>query len=143
MRLLLVLLLLPAAAIPAAAGDADDVATLEHLKTVLWPQAYRTQDVDLLASLLHESFEMIDADGRRSTRAEELDYVRDNAWDPGEFEYRVQRLEIYDGRFAVIDGIGIAGSYRYVSSNYLLKHDGRWQAIGSHVSGFERTEETP
>ena len=36
---------------------ADDEQELRHIKTVLWPQAYRTQDVELLDRLLHESFE--------------------------------------------------------------------------------------
>ena len=85
---------------------ADDEEVLRHFKTVLWPQAYRTGDVKLLDSLLHDSFEMIDADGNRSTKAQELDYVANNAWDPGTFEYRIERLEIFQGAFAVVDGHG-------------------------------------
>ena len=38
---------------------ADDEHELRHIKTVLWPQAYRTQDVELLDRLLHDSFEVI------------------------------------------------------------------------------------
>lgn len=115
----------------------DDEHVLRQFKTVLWPQAYRTQNVELLDELLHDSFQMIDAGGQRSTKAEELAYVRDNAWDPGEFEYRIERLDIYDGRVAIIDGRGIASEYTYMSSNVLIKEDGRWQAIASHVSGVE------
>ncbi len=139
MRLLLPLLL--CLLLPPALADEppDDEAVLRHFKTVLWPQAYRTQDTALLARLLHESFEMLDDAGNRSTRQKELEAVAAEAWDPGEFRYEIERLEIYDGRFAVIDGRGIASDYTYVSSNYLVKQDGRWQAIGSHVSGFRRT----
>jgi len=72
--------------------DRNDEETLRHPKTVLWNQAHRTQDLELLDRLLHDSFEMIDADGNRSTKAEELAYIRDNQWDPGEFEYRIERL---------------------------------------------------
>jgi len=114
---------------------ADDEDTLRHFKTVLWPQAYRTQDVELLDRLLHDSFEMIDAEGRRSTKQDELDYVRNNRWDPGDFEYRIERLQIYLDAFAVIDGTGVASEYSYKSSNFLIKEDGQWRAIASHVSG--------
>ena len=119
---------------------ADDEQTLRHIKTVLWPQAYRTQDVDLLDRLLHDSFEMIDAEGNRSTKRKELAYVRSNPWNPGEFEYRIERLEIYQGRFAVVDGTGVAETYTYKSSNFLVKEDGEWRAIASHVSGLKGIE---
>ncbi|NNC91825.1 MAG: nuclear transport factor 2 family protein [Acidimicrobiia bacterium] len=115
----------------------NDVETLRHFKTVLWPQAYRTRDAALLDQLLHDSFEMIDADGKRSTKREELEYVRVNARDPGEFEYRIERLEIYRNRFAIVDGTGLATAYTYKSSNALIKEGGSWRAIASHVSGVQ------
>ena len=119
------------------AATAEDEASLRHFKTVLWPQAYRTQDVALLDRMLDDSFQMLDAEGRRSNKQGELDWVENNQWDPGEFEYRIERLDIYDGRIAIIDGTGIASAYRYKSSNVLIKRDGEWRAIASHVSGFE------
>lgn len=136
MRFPLILLMIAASCVASAADD-DDETTLRHIKTVLWPQAYRTQDVKLLDSLLHDTFEMIDPDGNRSTKAKELDYVANNQWDPGEFEYRIERLRIYQRRFAVVDGTGVAEKYTYKSSNFLIKEDGRWQAIASHVSGYK------
>ena len=130
------LILLPFLCCAACVNDAaDDEATLRHLKTVLWPTAYRSQDDELLDRLLHDSFEMIDADGNRSTKQQELDYVRNNAWDPGEFEYRIERLQIYRGSFAIVDGTGIASDYTYKSSNVLVKENGEWRAVASHVSG--------
>ena len=116
---------------------ADDESTLRHLKTVLWPQAYRTQDIELLDRLLHDSFEMIDAQGKRSNKQGELDYIANNRWDPGSFEYRIERLQIYSKVFAVIDGTGVAERYTYKSSNFLIKEQGTWRAIASHVSGFQ------
>lgn len=138
MRYVTLLVLVLVCTSPAAGSD--DEATLRHFKTVLWPQAYRTQDVELLDTLLHDSFQMLRASGERSTKQKEIDAIRAEPWNPGRFEYRIERLQIYDGRFAVIDGVGIAERYRYVSSNYLIKEDGRWQAIGSHVSGYRRTD---
>lgn len=118
-----------------AAVQADEEEILRNFKTVLWQKAYRTQDVELLDRLLHDSFEMIDGEGNRSTKKDELDYISKHAWDPGSFEYRIERLQIYQGSFAVIAGTGIAETYTYKSSNFLIKEDGVWRAIASHVSG--------
>jgi hypothetical protein len=114
---------------------ADDYAELREFKTVLWPKAYRTQDVALLDWLLHDSFEMIDNDGNRSTKQEELDYIRTNQWDPDTFEFRIERLQIYQGSFAVIDGTGVAANYSYKSSNFLVKENGAWKAIAAFAIG--------
>ena len=127
---LLLLLILPTA-------KADDEATLRHLKTVLWQQAYRMQDTELLDRLLHDDFVVIDDAGNVSTKQQELVWISENKWDPGEFEYRIERLDIYGGRFAIIAGTGIAETYTYKSSNVLIKSDGQWRAILSHVSGVE------
>ena len=124
-----------------AVALADDYETLRHFKTVLWPQAYRTQDVQLLDRLLHDSFEMFDGEGNRSTKAAELESVRTSRWDPGTFEYRIERLQIYQGSFAVIAGTGVAETYTYKSSNFLVKENGVWRAIASHVSGRRSTVE--
>ena len=110
--------------IAAPIAAADDYDTLRHFKTVLWPTAYRNQDTELLDRLLHDTFEMIDGEGNRSTKAKELEFIANNKWDPGKFEYRIERLQIYQGRFAVIDGTGVAERYTYKSSNCLIKEDG-------------------
>ncbi len=118
----------------------SDKEVLRELKTVLWPRAYRTQDTKLLDRLLDDRFQMIDAEGNRSTKQKELDWVAANAWNPGEFEYRIERLEIFAGDTAIIDGTGIATGYTYKSSNVLIRKDGQWRAVASHVSGYrERT----
>ncbi|MFC4347112.1 nuclear transport factor 2 family protein [Kordiimonas lipolytica] len=118
-------------------ATSGDEATLRHLKTVLWPQAYRTQDTDLLGQILHPTFEMIDNEGRRSDRKSEIEFVSKHAWTPSNFSYTIERLEIYDGKFAVVDGTGATDTYKYKSSNYLIKENGHWRAIGSHVSGYK------
>lgn len=121
---------------------ASDTEQLRYFKTVLWPQAYREQDTDLLNRLLDDSFQMIDGDGNRSSKNDEMDWVRDNVWDPGTFEYRIERLDIYNGNLAIIDGTGLAEKYSYKSSNVLIKKAGQWRAIASHVSGYrERSQQ--
>lgn len=127
------------AAAPAPAF-ADDQSTLRHLKTVLWPTAYRTQDTALLDTLLHDSFELIAADGTRSTKQDELDYIQNHHWNPSNFKYTITRLDIYDDAFAIVAGTGEADTYRYELSNVLVKEDGKWQAVASHVSGYESKE---
>ncbi|NNJ65857.1 MAG: nuclear transport factor 2 family protein [Xanthomonadales bacterium] len=119
-------------------GNSDE-EILRHFKLVLWPQAYHTQDTELLDRLLHASFQMINDDGSRSTKAEEMAWVAENAFNPGNFEYRIERLDIYEGRLAIIDGTGITERYRYHSSNVLIKENGAWKAVASHVSGYRET----
>ena len=130
----LLFILLPTASL------ADDYEVLRNFKKVLWPQAYRTQDVELLDRLLHDSFEMIDGAGNRRTKKDELENIVKNKWDPGSFEFRIERLQIYQGSFAVIAGTGVAENYTYKSSNFLVKEDGVWRAIASHVSGRRSTD---
>jgi len=120
---------------------ADDESTLRHIKTVLWPKAYLTQDIELLDQLLHDSFELINADGALSSKQDELDYIKNNKWNPGNFEFSIERLDIYDDAFAIVSGIGITDDYTYRSSNVLIKDDGRWRAIASHVSGYRARED--
>ena len=76
------------------------------------------------------------AHDRRGNTPGILRRIAENQWNPGSFEYRIERLDIYDGRVAVIDGTGIAEKYRFKSSNVLIKQDGEWRAIASHVSGY-------
>ncbi len=126
-------------------GDAEadidaDVASLTHLKTTLWPAAYRNQDTELLDRILHDSFELITANGDTSTKADELRAVAASPWNPGEFEYRIDRLDVYDD-VAVVSGTGIATGYTYKSSNVLIREDGEWRAIASHVSGYRELEQ--
>ncbi|MBT8101180.1 MAG: DUF4440 domain-containing protein [Gammaproteobacteria bacterium] len=122
----------------AFSANAGDEEALREFKTVLWPEAYRNQDVELLDRMLHDSFVVITDSGTVSTKQDELDFLKENDWDPGEFEYRIDRLDIYESNFAIISGRGFAEDYSYTSSNVLVKQGGRWQAIGSHVSGVER-----
>lgn len=126
-----------------ACADSNDESFLREFKTEMWPRAYRTQDVELLDRMLHESFVVISDTGDMSTKQGELEWIAANQWDPGEFEYRIERLDIYGGETAIISGQGIAENYSYRSSNVLIKENGRWQAVSSHVSGFELTDAQP
>lgn len=139
-----VLLALLIATAPVGAAQAqDDEAELRRIKTEEWPRLYREQDVAGLDRLLHPSFESIDDEGKRSTKAEELDYVRGNRPTYRTFRYEIERLDIYPHGVAIVDGTGHVrqddcSGFRYRSSNVLLKDEGRWRPIASHVSGVTK-----
>ena len=58
--------------------------------------------------LLNDSLQLIDAAGERSSKSQELALVAQNAWSPDRFVYRCERLDICDGRLAIVVGTGIA-----------------------------------
>ena len=86
------------------------------------------------------------ADQKRiKTLERELEWVRNNKPVYSSFVFKIKRLEIFDKKTAVIAGTGIVKGapgpdgpmdFTYESSNVLIKRDGRWQAILSHVSGI-------
>ena len=133
-----------------ARDQETDKARLRELKEVLWPRAYREQDPVLLAQILADEFESIDAGGSVSTKAEELDYVRKNKPSYDSFRFVIRRLQIFENRTAVVSGTGFietkardgkkASRMEYQSSNVFIERDGRWQAISSHVSGIKQSE---
>ena len=125
-------LLLPAFLLSAQSAN-EDLETLRHMKEVLWPQAYRTQDTALLDEILADEFQMIDAEGNWSTKADELAYIKVHATRHNDFHYDIRRLEVLDGHTAVVAGAGHAtgrndkGIYQlhYQSSNVLVKREGK------------------
>lgn len=146
----ILLLLCVGAGSAAATDESADHARLREIKEVLWPKAYREQDSALLDQILANEFESIDAEGARSTKAEELDYIRKNKPSYDSFRFEIKRLQIFPNRTAVVSGTGHVvtqpkagkkGSRtEYQSSNVFIERDRRWQAIASHVSGVKTTE---
>lgn len=126
-----------------ATPEPSDEAVLREMKEVLWPRAYREGDVALLDRILAKEFQMIDPDGGWSNKAKELDYVSKNRAKNRSFRFEIRRLDVFENGTAVVAGRGVVigpesdpdGGYEYWSSNVLIRRDGRWQAIASHVSG--------
>lgn len=125
-------------------GTADDEKQLRNLKEVLWPKAYREQDTKLLDDILADEFQMVSGDGTWSSKAEELDYIKKNKPSYASFQFTIKRLDIFENGTAVVAGMGtIKGKTadgknyvtQYQSSNILIKRNGKWKAIASHVSG--------
>jgi ketosteroid isomerase-like protein len=133
-----------AVSMPAFAAPPSDEAALLQLKQHDWPKAYFQQDTRLLDSILHDKFQMIDAGGDKSTKAEELAYVAKTKPSYSSLTYKVTRLDIFPNGTAIVAGEGTVVGKRkdgspststYQSTNVLIKEDGKWKAIASHVSG--------
>lgn len=136
---------------PTSAATCPDETALRSLKTEHWPSLYRQGDVEGLRALLHDEFRVVDAGGNVSTKADELDWLARNTYVAREFRYDITSIQC-EGPLAVIIGTGSmlddadpAGKQRssYVSSNVLIKDQGRWRAILSHVSGIKSPASPP
>ncbi len=123
---------------------ADDMQQLRYLKEVEWSTAYREQDTVLLNRILHDDFQMIDAEGNTFTKADELDWIKKNEWKVDSFRYEIKRLETWPNGTAIVSGVGHllsdSTASTYWSSNVFIKTDGLWRAVSSHVSGVKETE---
>lgn len=144
LALALLSMALIAAATPAAERKVTaDERELRELKEERWPRAYREGDVALLDSILATEFQRIDAEGSSSTKQDELDYVAKHRPSYRAFRFEIRRLEVFENGTAVVAGRGVItgdasdpnAMFEYQSSNILIRRDGRWQAISSHVSG--------
>ena len=127
--------------IPEPIIDASDKDVLYNIKKVQWPQAYATQDTVLLDNILGADFQMIDQGGAWYTKRDELNWISEHKTQNDSFFYEIKRFDILENGTALICGTGhiFNDSVRsqYQSSNVLVKRDGKWEAIMSHVSGVE------
>ena len=129
-------------------AQSEDEKVLRNMKEVEWPKAYREQDVALLDRILAEEFQMIDASGEWSDKEKELEWISNNKPGYDSLKFVITRLDIFENGTAIVAGTGIIhnedaqGPYvmEYQSSNVLIKRDGLWKAISSHVSGIQRKE---
>ena len=126
---------------------ADEVA-IRELKETLWPKAYFEQDTVLLDRILGSEFQMVDGDGNWSTKAAELEWVAKNKPGYDSLTFEIRRLDVFENGTAVAAGTGTIrgkdkdGPYvgQYQSTNVLIKRDGQWRAVASHVSGYKKIE---
>ena len=125
-------------------AQSDDEAFIRKFKTEDWPRAYRTQDTALLDRMLADSFVVVDDTGGWSTKAQEIEQLRTTPWKNDGFTFTIRRLDIYGGHTAVVAGEGLVRyegekprQVRYQSSNGLVKENGTWRAVASHVSGVK------
>ncbi|MBL9097728.1 MAG: nuclear transport factor 2 family protein [Alphaproteobacteria bacterium] len=139
-----------AVAIAAPARDHDE-ARLRHIKLEAWPAFYRTQDAKGLAGFLDSVFVNVGPDGSLTTRAEELDAVRAQPWNPKNFRYTIQHFVWMNDDLVLVVGRGESERtgedgkpcrHGYASSNLLKRAADTplgWRALMSHVSGVACT----
>lgn len=124
-------------------GD-QDYAKLRYLKEVEWSAAYREQDTVLLDRILHDDFQMIDAEGNTFTKADEMEWIKRNEWNVDSFRYEIKRLQTWPNGTAIVSGVGHMRSdsteSTYWSSNVFIRTDSLWKAVSSHVSGVKETK---
>lgn len=123
----------------------EEKSTLRFLKEIEWPLAYSNQDTVLLDRILGEDFQMIDQSGGWYTKADELAWIKENGTSYDSFFYEIKRLEVLPNGTAVVAGTGHIYDDTthsvYESSNVLVKRDGLWKAILSHVSGYRKFDQ--
>lgn len=132
--------------VASATQATSDEAVLRELKEVLWPRAYFEQDTKLLDRILADEFQRIDGAGNWFSKAGELERVAKNRPTYDTLVFKIRRLEILENGTAVVAGTGTIrgkddnGAYvaEYQSTNILIKRNGVWRAIASHVSGYKR-----
>lgn len=148
MQMLILLIVSTAIAISSPGNDIEaDKKTLRYMKEVEWPKAYREQNTKLLDRILADEFQMIDNAGEWSNKAKELEYIKANRPSYDSFRFEITRLDVFENGTAIVAGTGHVegkdknGKYKmtYQSSNMLIKRNGIWKAIASHVSGIKRT----
>ena len=122
----------------------EEKEKLRYLKEVEWPKAYKEQDTILLDRILGDDFQMVTNDGEWSNKEKQLERIKSTAMNHDSFRYEIKRLEILENGTAIIAGTGhIINDNKesiYQSSNILIKRNGKWKAILSHVSGYKDLE---
>ncbi|WP_460219336.1 nuclear transport factor 2 family protein [Psychroserpens sp. MEBiC05023] len=122
----------------------NEKETLRYLKEVEWPKAYKEQDTILLDRILGDDFQMVTNDGEWSDKKAQMKRIKETAMNHDSFRYEIKRLEILDNGTAIIAGTGhiINDNIEsiYQSSNILIKRNGKWKAVLSHVSGYKSLE---
>jgi len=122
----------------------EEKEKLRYLKEVEWPKAYREQDTVLLDRILGSEFQMVTNDGEWSDKQKQMERIKEAPMEHDSFRYEIKRLEILENGTAIIAGTGhIVNDNKesiYQSSNILIKRNGLWKAVLSHVSGYKNLE---
>ncbi len=123
--------------------DANDLEKLTDIQKNQLVKAYLEQDSVLLDKLLHEDYQLIDDNGDRYTKGDELTYVSNYPPSYSSQEFEILEIDIIDNGSAVVIAKatlkGMDGEDAYITtytiSTSYVKIDGLWSAINSHVSG--------
>ncbi|MCP3139125.1 nuclear transport factor 2 family protein [Pyxidicoccus xibeiensis] len=142
----LVLLALVAPAV--AASPTEETAVLDALHAGC--EAFRIGDVRLVNDFLGEGFTLTDSSGNVTTREETLTEIRNKEPRYEVFRNHDMKVRLY-GTTAVVNGIttvkGTSGGKPFAAelqfTDTLVKQDGKWRIVASHVSPRPKPKEAP
>ncbi len=125
--------------------DANDLSELTDIQKNQWVKAYLEQDTALLNVLLHERYQLIDDNGDKYTKQDEMTYVSNYPPSYSSQEFEILEIDIIEMGAAVVLAKstlkGTDGSEAYIttytSSTSFVKISDQWQAINCHVSGVK------
>lgn len=123
----------------------NDLNVLADIQKNQWVKAYMEQDTILLDKLLHKDYQLIDDNGDRYTKKDELTYISNYPASYSSQEFEIIEIDLIENGSAVVlakstlKGEEGAEAYitNYVSSTSFVKQEGKWVAINSHVSGVK------
>ncbi len=129
-----------------AQDKAAEGKAIRNLMVDTWTDAYQNQDIATLDNLLADEFQLIDASGNVFKKQDEIQYLKDSKPAYDSFDFNVGNIEIFSNLTSIVSGLGILkgtddqGKYQttYHSSNVLIKSDGKWKVVSSHVSGIQK-----
>ncbi|MCY1016664.1 nuclear transport factor 2 family protein [Pyxidicoccus sp. MSG2] len=140
----LVLLALAAPALAAPKGE--EAAVLEALHSGC--ESFRTGNESLAAEFLADGFTLTDTSGNITTREETLTELRNKEPRYEVFRNHDMKVRLY-GDTAVVNGTtsvkGVAGGKPFAAelrfTDTLVKRNGRWRIVASHVSPMPKQKE--
>jgi uncharacterized protein (TIGR02246 family) len=134
---------LTAVAVNVAGAQSSEVEARQELIALeqRWAEAIRAGDADAIAPIFADELTYTGPDGRRRTRAEELEALRSGDADVSEFETKDVEVRLY-GDVAVVFGEhtekstyrGEDTSGRYRWTEVFVKRDGRWQVVAGQIA---------
>lgn len=107
-----------------------------------WGKAYVRRDAAFLENLLGAEYSVTDDAGQTANRAEIMADFHSGETTYEATSYEDAKVKIY-GNVAIVAGRGTvkgrgkSGAFhrQYFSTNVLVKRNGRWQAVATHISG--------
>ena len=129
----------------ASALTEDDESRIREIQMTLWQKAYDEQDTVLMDQLFHDDFQLVDDNGDTYSKEDEMTYVANYGPTYDEFAFDILSLNLVENGTAVIFGKGtmkgVDSGEAYITTykvtNVLVKENGDWKAISSHVSGVK------
>jgi hypothetical protein len=147
MKPLAACLVLLALAAPAVAAPKPEDAVIEALHAGC--EAFRTGNESLAAEFLGDGFTLVDTSGNVTTREETLLELRNKEPRYEVFRNHDMKVRLY-GDTAVVNGItsvkGVSGGKAFAAelrfTDTLVKRNGKWRIVASHVSPLPKPKET-